>query len=294
MADAATSTEPVRHFAPAKLNLFLHVIERRADGLHDVRSLIVFCDVGDEVAISLADDLMLEVDGPFAGSLGPDNIVMRAAQSLRTERAQRGGALVRLTKNLPVGAGLGGGSSDAAATLRVLTRLWGVENQQSVDRIAAKLGADVPACLAARPVLVGGIGDRIELAADLPELALALINPGMSVSTADVYAGCRPGGEVSSADADPPAQLEDLILWLGERSNHLTPSALEIVPSIGEVLAFLSAQPACRLARMSGSGATCFGLFEDRDGAAAAVELARRENPHWWVKAANSLRNPPV
>ena len=293
MADAALDS-PFRVFAPAKLNLFLHVIDRRADGLHDVRSLIVFCDVGDEIEIAPADDLSLSVEGPFVAALGADNIVMRAARALRAERAPGCGAAIRLTKNLPVGAGLGGGSSDAAATLRVLGRLWNAEDQETLAHIAANLGADVPACLAARPVIVSGIGDRIEFAPTTPALALVLINPGVAVSTADVYARCQPTAEPRSVHTDPPSELTRLIGWLDERSNHLTAPARELAPEIGDVLEFLTAQPNCLLSRMSGSGATCFGLFEDLESAAIVAERAQQTDSRWWVVAATSLTGRPL
>ncbi|MDA0260908.1 MAG: 4-(cytidine 5'-diphospho)-2-C-methyl-D-erythritol kinase [Proteobacteria bacterium] len=288
----ADQSVPISVFAPAKINLYLDVLGRRADGHHDVLSLIVFCDIGDRVGVAAADDLTLHVSGPFAAALGPDNIVMRAARQLLAMEAPGAGAKIELRKCLPVAAGMGGGSSDAAATLKSLCALWGIDQAaKSVAKIAAELGADVAACLAARPVVVSGVGDRIIAEPRLPALALTLINPGVPVSTAEVYRRCVPPKRAEAQEDVAACALPvgaEIIPWLGSRNNDLTEAAVALAPEIAPVLAFLEAQPNCLLARMSGSGATCFGVFEDGNG---AREVARRaaKNPDWWVRAANSL-----
>ncbi len=285
---------PISVFAPAKINLFLHVLDRRADGRHNIQSLIAFCDVSDVVTVSPANNLTLAVDGPFAEAVGPNNVVMRAAQSLRDgnlveydARAHRAGAEIHLTKTLPVAAGIGGGSSDAAATIKALGALWELDiAARPVARIASGLGADVPACLAACAVLVGGVGDQIAARPTLPGLSIVLINPGVLVSTSDVYGRCVPKS-LGVIEADLPSFLElsDLIEWLRGRRNDLTTSAIDLAPEIERVLSFLQDQPNCLLARMSGSGATCFGLFDDQSSASDTATDAVTAYPHWWVRA---------
>ena len=257
----------------------------------------MFCDIGDTVRVTSADDLTLTVEGPFATAIEEQNIVLRAAQAMRAEFAgeltgggQSIGAAIHLTKTLPVGAGIGGGSSDAAATIKALCRLWEIDiAMPSVARIAAKMGADVPACMAARPVLVEGIGDQISPMLDLSPLSIVLINPAVPVSTADVYRRCVPATlPVTAAERPASVELADLVAWLDVRRNDLTVAAIQVAPEIEQVLSFLRNQPNCVLARMSGSGATCFGLFNDGSGAAAAATAATVAWPLWWSRAARS------
>ena len=193
---------------------------------------MVFCDIGDEVSVSPADDLSLRVDGPFADATGRDNIVMRAGHTLRDRHAIEGGAEIHLTKNLPVAAGLGGGSSDAAAALTALCRLWEIDDPEATLQIAAGLGTDVPACLTARSVVVGGAGDQIVSEPAVPSLAMVLINPGAPVATADAYARCAPSRRQIVTDPEPPTNLAALVAWLDTQSNDLTTVATEIVPEI--------------------------------------------------------------
>lgn len=276
--------------APAKVNLFLHVIGRRADGYHLLDSLVVFAAVGDVLLAEPADRLSLDVDGPFAPALTgePDNLVLRAARALAPAGA---GARLVLTKNLPVASGIGGGSADAAATLRLLCRLWRLApSAEELAGLAIGLGADVPACLAGNTSRMGGIGELLEPAPELPQCGIVLANPGVGVATADVFRTRR--GDWSSP-AKLPASWPNVAAMAEDVQalrNDLERPALSLQPVIGDVLAALRAQPECRLARMSGSGATCFGLFDEAATAASAAERLRR--PGWWCWG-GALAPPP-
>jgi 4-diphosphocytidyl-2-C-methyl-D-erythritol kinase len=263
--------------APAKVNLFLHVTGRRADGYHLLDSLVVFAAAGDVLRGEVAGGLNLEVQGPFAASLSgePDNLVLRAARSL----GGRGARLV-LEKNLPVASGIGGGSADAAAALRLLCRLWKLA-PPDLPGIALALGADVPVCLARRPSRMGGVGERLDVAPRLPRCGLVLVNPGVAVATPEVFRARR--GDWS-APAELPRAWPDVAAMasdLQELRNDLEPPAIALQPVIGEVISALATVPGCRLARMSGSGATCFGLFDDPVMASEAAMRLRR--PDWWT-----------
>lgn len=269
--------------APAKVNLALHVTGRRPDGYHLLDSLVVFPALGDRLEAEPGSGLSLTIDGPFGSDLdaGPANLVPRAAALLRTGQ----GAALRLTKQLPVASGIGGGSADAAATLRLLSRLWSCP-LPSAEAVLA-LGADVPVCLAGRACRMQGIGETLTPLA-LPRFWIVLANPGVPVSTGAVFSGLayrdNPPLEPAAAFADAPALFD----WLARQRNDLEPPAVAHVPAIGATLAALRAQPACRLARMSGSGATCFGLFAGEAPALAAADALCRAQPGWWVRAALS------
>lgn len=279
-------------FAPAKLNLFLHVTGRRPDGYHLLDSLVAFADCGDVLRASDAADLSLAVSGRFAAGLAgeADNLVLRAARVLAAEAGLPAHARLELEKRLPVASGIGGGSADAAATLRLLCRLWRIApDPAALDLRALGLGADVPVCLHGRPARMGGTGEKLEPAPALPPCAVLLINPGVAVATAAVFRArsgpfstpaCLPAGW-----PDAPAMAADLAA-LG---NDLEVPARTLCPAIGDVLASIAAQPGCLLARMSGSGATCFGLFSDRVAAERAAGAAAR--PGWWVWAGALRRN---
>lgn len=273
-------------FAPAKVNLTLHLEGRRADGYHLLRSLVVFAGVGDTVSVSAGEGLSLEIAGPFASGLTPaDNLVLRAAAALAARHDITANAALRLEKALPVASGIGGGSSDAAAALRVLSGHWDVKVPAG---LALDLGADVPVCLAApAPRMMSGIGEVLGPAPALPECWLVLVNPGVEVPTGAVFAGV--------ADRHPPpgpplpaggiARFDALRDWLAVQRNDLQAPALAVCPAIGTVLAALLDAP---LARMSGSGATCFALLPDRASAQALGESVRRQSD-WWVAAAPVL-----
>ncbi len=262
-------------FAPAKVNLYLHVTGRREDGYHLLDSLAVFPAVGDEIAAASAAGLSLRVAGPFGAALDgePDNLMLRAARLLNPD----GGAALVLTKNLPVASGIGGGSADAAAALRVLVKLWG---GTVTPELALRLGADVPVCLASAPARMGGVGDALAAAPGLPRFGIVLVNPGVPVATAAVFRARRAG---FSAPASLPAGWADAAAMardLAGLRNDLEAPALVLAPAIGDVLAALRALPGVLLARMSGSGATCFALFPEPAAAVAAADALRQ--PGWW------------
>jgi 4-diphosphocytidyl-2-C-methyl-D-erythritol kinase len=268
----------MRSFAPAKVNLFLRVIGRRADGYHLLDSLAVFPAVGDVLTAEPAPGLKLALEGPFAAALAhdPDNLVLRAVRALRPGL----GAALRLTKNLPVASGIGGGSADAAAALRLCVRLWDVPGM--LEDVALGLGADVPVCQKRRPARMGGIGELLGAAPALPSgLGMVLVNPGVAVATPAVF---RARTGAFSAPAVLPGGWADAAAMaadLAKLGNDLEAPAIGLAPVIGEALAAVAAMPGCLLARMSGSGATCFGLFATAEEAAAAASGLTR--PGWWV-----------
>lgn len=269
-------------WAPAKVNLYLHVLGRRVDGYHRLDSLAVFAGIGDEIRADADADLSLQIVGEHAGALlpEPDNLVLRAARALAAAAGQPAGARLVLDKRLPVAAGIGGGSADAAATLRLLVRLWRLRGiADALGEIAARLGADVPVCLGSRPGRLGGIGERLDPAPSLPPFGLVLANPGVPLATADVFRAR--GGAFSSPAALPAAWADAAAMArdLARLANDLQPAAIALCPVVGEVLATLGALPNCLLARMSGSGATCFALFPD---STQASDAAARLSPRWW------------
>ena len=278
---------PLQETAWAKVNLTLQVTGRRADGYHELSSLVVFADCGDRLTFAPNDALNLTLQGPFAGGLpAADNLVLRAAKGLAELTGRPLPFAITLTKTLPVAAGIGGGSADAAAVLRALCPLADLSLDDAELRdLALALGADVPVCLASRPALLSGIGERLEPLAGLPPMALVLANPGLPLSTADVFKA-RQGPFSQVAAQRPPTATEPFLQWLAERSNDLEAAARAVRPEVARVIESLAATQGCRLARMSGSGATCFGLYESRaEAERAALSLAERE-PQWWVKAA--------
>jgi 4-diphosphocytidyl-2-C-methyl-D-erythritol kinase len=280
---------PVEAFAPAKVNLYLHVTGRRADGYHLLDSLIAFADVGDRLTAEQAGVLSLEVSGPEAASLpsaDEDNLVLRAARLLAAHAGIATGAALRLQKSLPVAAGIGGGSSDAAAVLRALRQLWRVSiGDAALCALAARLGADIPACVGGYTVWVGGIGERVEPAAALPKAGILLANPRTKLPTAAVFAARRGPFGYPGRFEPMPADVVGLAQTLMLCCNDLTDAAISLVPEIGAVLARLGALPGALLARMSGSGATCFALFSDRDAAERAREALAAAEPRWWCAA---------
>ena len=300
--------------APAKVNLTLHVTGRRADGYHLLDSVIVFAGVGDVVRVRAHKGLALAVVGPEAAALpspkrsrfgfaqaglgapAADNLVLRAARALAEAAGERTGAAIELDKRLPVAAGLGGGSADAAAALRALARLWRLEGcAEILHGVAAGLGADVPACLACRPLVARGIGERIApLDGPWPDVHLLLANPGRPLATAAVFAARAGAFGAPDALDKVPATAARLAAELARRRNDLEAPARRLMPEIGEVLDALAALPTCLLARMTGSGATCFGLFASGRAAKSGAAALRRARPRWWVAAAPMLVRPPV
>lgn len=282
--------------APAKINLYLHVTGRREDGYHLLDSLVAFTELGDGIAARPSEGLSLELTGPYADALraDADNLVLRAAAALAGEFGIRDGAAITLTKNLPVAAGIGGGSADAAATLRALAALWRIEpDEAAMAGLAASLGADVPVCLHGRPARMSGIGEVIEPAPALPSCAVLLVNPNRPLSTPDVFAARH--GAFSEADPidDSFGTAAALAEALRARRNDLAPPAMELSDDIARVMASLEAAPDCLLARLSGSGPTCFGLFESEAVADAAAKRIAEANPAWWVRSTRFLADKP-
>ena len=260
---------PHREIAPAKINLALHVRGKLPDGRHAIETIFAFCTDGDRLSAEPADELSLQVAGPFASELGDveGNLVLRAARALAEAAGVQQGAAITLDKKLPVASGIGGGSADAGAALRLLTSLWQIDPVHAVA-VAPRLGSDVPACLLSLPAKGEGAGDRLA-PIRLPELAgkpALLVNPRVQVSTAEVYA------QWNGIDQGP---VDD---WR-QGFNGLEAAAVELAPQIETVLAWLSAQPGAEIVRMSGSGATCFALFESEAARAQAAEAVPRE---WW------------
>jgi 4-diphosphocytidyl-2-C-methyl-D-erythritol kinase len=282
-------TDVLRALAPAKVNLFLHVGAPGADGYHPLASLVVFADLGDEVALQRADVPRFEVAGPFAAALegDTDNLVTRALDAFVRVAGRPGLAFAaRLDKRLPVAAGLGGGSSDAGAALRLANALTGSPlSPETLDQIAATVGADGPMCLRAETAWATGRGDVLRPELRLPTLAAVLVNPGAPSPTGAVYRAydADPAG---AADLPPPPadwSLPAVIQWLAQQRNDLEAPAVRLEPRIGEALDRVRADPGVALARMSGSGATVFGLCRDEAAAAAAAARLAAARPDWWI-----------
>ncbi|MBC7952044.1 MAG: 4-(cytidine 5'-diphospho)-2-C-methyl-D-erythritol kinase [Rhodospirillaceae bacterium] len=278
--------------APAKVNLYLHVTGKRADGYHLLDSLIAFAGTGDTLELEPAGTLELTVTGPTATALpdGEENIVLTAAKALAARAGITAGARMVLTKRLPVAAGIGGGSADAAAALKGLAQLWGSTlSEAEMMALALSLGADVPVCLAGKPMAVSGVGEHMRAAPDLPTAWLVLVNPRVPLSTPSVFKA-RHGCFTDPAPLETrPTDAHALADLLGRRRNDLTAAALSLVPQIGEALALIAATPGCLLARMSGSGATCFGLYASETDAVTASASLSALQPGWWVAAAPLL-----
>lgn len=284
----------VENFAPAKLNLYLHVGPPGQDGRHPLDSLAAFTDIGDTLVAAPSDQLTLVVDGQFADALGgePDNLVLRAARFLAEDGRRAPVAALRLTKRLPIASGIGGGSADAAAALRALNTLWGLNRSQAdLEAVARPLGADVPVCVASRPALMSGTGETLAPAPALPSgVGVVLVNPGVPSPTGPVYRAfdaLTPGRPNFAAPPLPNAlpDINALAAALAARRNDLESAAIALVPPIAEALEALRATPEVSFARMSGSGATCFGLTRSRAAAEAARAALVRRRPDWWVAA---------
>lgn len=276
---------PVSFQAPAKVNLYLHVTGRRADGYHLLDSLFVFAKDGDEITVREAESLSLEITGPYARFLpaGQDNIVLKAARSLASACGIPPKAEIRLEKNLPVASGIGGGSADAAATLKALMRLWNLTvSGEELHKIALDLGADVPSCLASKAVQVSGIGDILTPAPALPRLYVLLVNPNKPVSTPAVFKTRAPVFSKAAPFTQPITDFDLFIDALSERHNDLCEAACRLEPAVGRVLLALKKYPACRFAGMSGSGGTCFGLFPSAQEAESVCDEMRHSQPDWW------------
>lgn len=274
-----TSQDCWAEIAYAKINLALHIRRRRPDGYHDLESLFAFAVDGDHVRVGPSDTVSLTISGPFAAGLSDDadNLVMRAALALQAAFGIEAGAALSLEKNLPVASGIGGGSADAAAALRVLCRLWDIDKDDpKISHIAQKLGADVPACLTSETLYGDGKGDALTSVSvpGLSAMPLLLVNPGISLSTAQVFARWD-GVDRGALDREAPF----------DGRNDLTAAATALVPEIGALLGYLTKLPGLKLARMSGSGATCFALFETMTARDRAAALVQQMMPHAWCLA---------
>ena len=287
-------TARILEWAAAKVNLWLHVTGRRDDGYHCLESLVAFAGIGDSLELERADCFSLDVRGPFADRLraGDDNLVMRAALGLaRTFPNRIHPARMSLTKTLPVSSGLGGGSADAAAALRGLCALSGfTADRERLFALSRRLGADVPACLAGHAALISGIGDCLS-PVRLPPNGVVLVNPGVELSTWEVFDRFDHDGGVETATCRPVCSdrswrnINRLAQALAGRGNDLERPALTVLPEIDRVLAVLESCPGALLARMSGSGATCFALLSCLDEAHNAARMIKADHPHWWVVA---------
>ena len=280
--------------AKAKVNLTLRILGRRLDGFHELESLVAFAEIGDVLKLEPGDGLDIAVSGPFAGSLGQDNLVVEAARRVLAICPSCRAGRLHLEKNLPVAAGLGGGSSDAAAALRLLLKANPEHlGHQDVAPLCPKLGADIAVCLDQRLAMMWGLGEKVSTLGALPRTPIVLVNPGVALATAEVFRALDAGrydGPDRESPADPPPPFDTvgaLAGYLESRGNDLEAAAIGLAPIVGDVKASLSAQAACLIARMSGSGATCFGIFESQANANRAAERIGRAHPEWWVAASN-------
>ena len=279
----------LRLLAPAKLNLFLHVLGRRADGYHTIESLVVFADLVDELTFTAANDLSLSVSGEFAHDSGANehNLVHKAARALQMHSGCARGAQITLKKNIPVGAGLGGGSADAAAALRGLNTLWQLGlGDEALKDIAIPLGADVAMCLTSRSAIVRGVGDEIALiSGSIPAMAALFVHPRVPLLTKDVYAKLD---TMSPVEPWPANTVSPQLFWQQLRctKNHLQAPAIALSPLVAELLLALETlEPASQTARMTGSGACCFALYDTLAKAQNAAAHIAADYPDWWIKA---------
>lgn len=273
--------------APAKVNLYLHVVGRRPDGYHLLDSLFAFATDGDVISVSHAEDLSLEIIGPYASELsaGEDNIVLKAARMLASELKTEPKAHIVLEKNLPIASGIGGGSSDAAAALQALQKLWQKEvDEKRLYEIGLKLGADVPSCLAAKSVQVAGIGDILTSARKHPILFTVLVNANKPVSTPAVFKAREESFSAPNPISEDFTDIGAFAEALKQRNNDLGAAACRVEPSVQAVLGAIGSYSSCLLARMSGSGGTCFGIFKSKEDAVSCQKRLAEAHPDWWVK----------
>lgn len=289
-----TRISEVSILAKAKINLDLLITGKREDGYHLLDSLVVFADYGDEIILSPADELTLEVCGPFSKSLKADdnNLALKAARMMKEHFSYAGGAKITLIKKLPVSSGIGGGSADAAATIRGMMEIMNIEGHTSeLESMALSLGADVPVCLQSQNIRMRGIGERFEPFDFDSPLHLLLVNPGVSVSTAEIFQKRSARKAPFSQDRALPEKVKNLsqiVEILSESANDLEQEACLAAPEIKTVLTALKSNENCLLARMSGSGATCFGLYEKRAEAEAIGHALQQAHPQWWVQSASA------
>ena len=278
----------IQEYALAKINLNLHTTGRLENGYHSLQSLVVFASVHDTVEVRAAQSLSLTISGPFADGLstGPDNLVMKAALALQAATNCQLGAALHLQKKLPLASGIGGGSADAAATIKALCRLWQLSPPRHIiDKLALSLGADVPVCMAATAQIMNGIGDILCPAPLLPEIPAVLVNPGIRVSTPDVFKARKADFSKPFNFAHQKFEFDQLVTLLKQTHNDLMAPAIQLHPEINNVIDDLNQFSGSFLARMSGSGATCFAVFDTVLNAEKAVEILHKTHPDWWVVA---------
>ncbi len=281
----------ITEIAKAKLNLTLKVLGRRLDGYHDLVSLVAFADIGDVITIDPSAPFGLETDGPFADGIVGENLIAKTCRLILESAPGLSMGSIRLTKNLPVAAGLGGGSADAAAVLRALARSTpDLAKWIDLKATARKLGADVTVCLRQRPALMWGTGEQVADLPDMPDFWIVLANPSVPLSTADVFGSL--GAQRIDREATAPAiprsfsSLDELLDKMRTEGNDLQPTALRLCPPIGAVLEALMSQPRCLLAAQSGSGPTCFGVFTNEKDALSGATAIAIAHPGWWVRPA--------
>ena len=286
----------LKEFAPAKLNLYLHVTGKRPNGYHELDSLVAFCSAGDEVCLQTGKSgFAFALDGPQAAVLSQEshenNLVVRAARSLADVLGRPLDVEITLTKKLPIASGIGGGSSDAAAALRLLARHWGVAlDAQVLFDVGQKLGQDIPCCIESKACYFGGLGEILDRGPVLPPTYLVLANPGCALPTASVFKARRGNFSTAKRLSQNPKDATALAAMLQLRGNDLTEAACGIVPEISSVLDELKKSEACLLARMSGSGATCFGLYAEEAAASRAASKIANAHSGWWVSPAALAR----
>ena len=286
---------PLNVLAPAKINLYLHITGQREDGYHLLDSLVAFVDIGDEILIEPAQDFSLKITGPFAGSFtasdrdaSPDssNLISRAVWNLSRAAQKIPNIKITLTKNLPLASGLGGGSSDAAATLWGLLEWWKIPtNAPYLEDLMLQLGSDVPVCLTCQSSHMTGIGDILNPLQSLPETPILLVNPGTPCQTDLIFQNYSKPYQSPITMPESFDDSKQLVDFLAAQTNDLTESAVEVAPQITQILSSLDQQKGCLLSRMSGSGATCFGLFNTKEDVMDAAEHISCQQPSWWVRA---------
>ncbi len=277
--------------ANAKINLYLHITGKHQNGYHLLDSLVVFANVGDIIEVAPSHDLQIAINGDYAGELSPtDNSVRKSAEELRRYFSISAGADITLHKNLPIGAGIGGGSADAAAALKLLMRLWKINaSPKELMSISLLLGADVPACLQSTSLYMSGIGEITEAAPKISGLYVLLASTGKPLLTKNVFAQYNGGFSAPAPHPKHFASNDDLIAFLKNTRNDLQGAAIQLMPEIAEIIAALEEESHCLLARMSGSGSTCFGLFAKRKFAEDAAVSLRNQYPSWWIRTAGIL-----
>lgn len=291
-----TKNKTIRVFAPAKINLFLHLTGVQKNSYHKLQSLIGFADIGDYIEITSHDHFDFSINGPFAKAFGTNehkasntdnsNLVVKAARTLSQIEGTNLRIKINLEKNLPIASGLGGGSSDAAATIWGLQELWGLDRKAKyLLPLMAKLGADVPVCLNCRPCLVEGFGEELLPAPLMPEIPILIVNPLLPCPTAEIFKRNKIPFKKKIELPDGFLNIYELTSFLRTTSNDLHASAVSLLPEISNIINALETQDECLIARMSGSGASCFGLFETMEAAEKAAKIVLEENPDWWVKS---------